>query len=99
MSQIRAILRSRRVTTDAAALVLLGVVSAATWIPRLRGPIDLRWDGAAYYILGTSLARGSGYRLLNEPGEIESVLHPPLLPGLVAIHQLVLGTEDWTVVG
>jgi hypothetical protein len=99
MPQIRAILRSSRVRIDVAVLVLLGVASAATWIPRLRGPIDLRWDGAAYYILGTSLARGSGYRLLSEPGEIESIQYPPLLPGLVAIYQLVLGTEDWTVIG
>ena len=37
--------------------------------------------------------------MLNEPGEIQSVLHPPLLPGLVAVHQLLLGTDDWTVVG
>ena len=42
----------------------------AVWIPRLEGPIDLRWDASAYYVLGTSVAEGKGYRLINEPGEI-----------------------------
>jgi hypothetical protein len=59
----------------------------------------LRWDGGAYYILGTSIAEGKGYRLLNEPGEINSTIHPPLLPAFVAIHQLLLGTNDPVVVG
>src|SRR6476619_3532729 len=26
------------------------------WVPRLTGPIDLRWDAAVYYVLGTSIA-------------------------------------------
>ena len=69
------------------------------WLPRQAGPIDLRWDGGVYYSLGTSLAQGRGYRLLNEPGEIESVQYPPLLPAVVAIHQVVLGTSDPTIVG
>ena len=58
-------------------------------------------DGTApcYYILGTSLAEGKGYRLLNEPGEIDEVQYPPLLPAIVAVHQLVLGTSDPTTVG
>ena len=43
--------------------------------------------------------RGRGYRLLNEPGEIEAVQYPPLLPAIVAVHQLVLGTSDPTTVG
>jgi hypothetical protein len=68
-------------------------------VPRLNGPIDLRWDGAAYYILGTSIAEGKGYRLLNEPGEINSTLHQPLLPAIVAAHQLLLGTSDPVIVG
>ncbi len=71
----------------------------AVWIPRLEGPIDLRWDASAYYVLGTSVAEGKGYRLLNEPGEIEAVQYPPLLPLLVAAHQRVLGTSDYLVVG
>ena len=52
-----------------AALLLIWV---AVWIPRLNGPIDLRWDAGTYYVLGTALAEGKGYRLLNEPGEIKS---------------------------
>ena len=52
-----------------------------------------------YYLLGTSLAEGRGYRLLNEPGEIEGVQYPPLLPAVVAAHQLALGTSDPTIVG
>ena len=80
------------------ALVVL-VLSMALWIPRLRGPIDLRWDAGVYYILGTSLYEGKGYRLLNEPGEIRAVQYPPLLPAVVAAHQAVLGTSDFLVVG
>jgi hypothetical protein len=68
-------------------------------MPRLRGPIDLRWDGGAYYVLGTALAQGQGYRLLNEPGEIEAIQYPPLLPAIVALHEWTLGTSDPLVVG
>ncbi|MDO9117010.1 MAG: hypothetical protein Q7U39_03570 [Nitrospira sp.] len=52
-----------------------------------------------YYVLGTSLAEGKGYRLLNEPGEIQANQYPPLLPLIIAAHQLVLGTSDPLVVG
>jgi hypothetical protein len=80
------------------ALVLLLLV-LALWIPRLHGPIDLRWDGSVYYILGTSLAEGKGYRLLNEPGEIQVVQYPPLLPLIVAACQKILGTNDPFIIG
>jgi len=75
------------------------VLIVGIWLPRFRGPIDLRWDGAVYYILGTSLAEGKGYRLLNEPGEIEEVQYPPLLPLIIAAHERVLGTTDPIIVG
>ena len=52
-----------------------------------------------YYILGTSLAHGQGYRLLNEPGEIEATIYPPLLPATIAGLQLALGTADPVIVG
>src|SRR6266446_356836 len=71
----------------------------AVWAARLDGPIDLRWDASTYFVLGTSLAQGKGYRLLNEPGEIEAVQYPPLLPVLVAAHQRALGTSDYVIVG
>jgi len=80
-------------------LALLVCIVLLVWVPRLSGPIDLRYDGGVYYILGTSLAEGKGYRLLNEPGEIEAVQYPPLLPVFVAAHQRVLGTSDTIVVG
>lgn len=70
----------------------------AVWAARIEGPIDLRWDASTYYVLGTALAGGKGYRLLNEPGEIEAVQYPPLLPALVAAHQWALGTNDYLVV-
>ena len=79
-----------------AALLILAVV---LWIPVMRGPIDLRWDAGVYYILGTSIAQGQGYRLLSEPGDPQAVQYPPLLPLLVAGHQRVLGTSDPVVVG
>src|SRR5882724_13506846 len=84
---------------DLAAVAVLLLLWAALWAPRLRGPIDLRWDASAYYILGTSLAEGRGYRLLNEPGAIEAIQYPPLLPAVAAVHQRLLGTGDPVVVG
>jgi hypothetical protein len=80
-------------------VALLVLVTCAHWAPRLRGPIDLRYDAGVYYALGTSLAEGRGYRILSEPGEIEGVQYPPALPALVALHQLALGTADPLVVG
>ena len=91
--------RARVLSPDTMALLVVIAVAALTWLPRLTGPIDLRWDGSVHYILGTSLAQGKGYRLLNEPGEIAAVQYPPLLPAIVAAHQLVLGTSDPWVVG
>lgn len=85
-------------TDSVITLILLAFVSGI-WLPRLSGPIDLRWDAGVYYILGTSLAEGKGYRLLNEPGEIEAVQYPPLLPLIVAVHQWVAGTSDPFIVG
>ncbi len=84
---------------DILALVLLAGLVVACWLPRLRGPIDLRWDGGTYYNLGTSLAQGHGYRLLNEPGEILETQYPPMLAVIVAAHQFVLGTSDFVTVG
>lgn len=81
-------------------LVRLGLLAllALLILPKIRGPIDLRFDAGVYYLLGTSLAQGRGYRLANEPGEIEAVQYPPVLPALVAVHQLVLGSADPFVV-
>jgi hypothetical protein len=69
------------------------------WVPRLSGPIDLRWDAGVYYVLGTSLATGHGYRILSEPGAPEALQYPPLLPAIVALHQRALGSTDAAVVG
>ena len=84
---------------DVIAALVLATLAMLCWVPRLKGPIDLRWDGAAYYVLGTALAEGKGYRLLNEPGEIQSTLHPPMLPVLIALHQWILRTDDLVVLG
>ncbi len=78
---------------------MIVLVSAALWAPRLQGPLDLRYDAGAYYTLGTSLADSRGYRLLNEPGAIEAVQYPPLLPMIVAAHQWALGSRDPARVG
>src|SRR4051795_7653121 len=71
----------------------------AVCLPRSEGPIDLRWDASTYYVLGTALAEGKGYRLLNEPGEIHAVQYPPLLPLIIAAHEHVLGTTNYFEVG
>ena len=80
-------------------LIILVGLSLALCSPRLSGPIDLRYDAGVYYILGTSLAEGKGYRLLSEPGQIEAIQYPPLLPALVTLHQWGLRTSDPVVVG
>lgn len=79
--------------------VLLLLIWLAVSLPRLHGPIDLRWDASTYYILGTSLAQGKGYRLLNEPGDVRAVQYPPLLPSIIALHQRLIGTSDYFKVG
>ena len=80
-------------------LTALLAVAVGLWLPRLRGPLDLRYDAGVYYILATSLAEGRGYRLLNEPGAIDAIQYPPLLPAVGAVAERVLGTDDPAVVG
>ena len=80
-------------------LAALLTVAVGLWLPRLHGPLDLRYDAGVYYILGTSLAEGRGYRLLNEPGAIEAIQYPPLVPAFGAAAERVLGTDDPAVVG
>jgi len=89
---------NRRGYYESVILFVLFAVAVISWIPRLTGPIDLRYDASTYYILGTSLAGGRGYRLLNEPGDIKATQYPPLLPLIVAAHQWVLGTHDTIIV-
>ncbi|MCC6765102.1 MAG: hypothetical protein IT293_10605 [Deltaproteobacteria bacterium] len=75
------------------------IATVVLWVPRLRGPLDLRYDAGAYYVLGTSLGEGNGYRLLNEPGRIEAIQYPPLLPMIVAAHQRLVGSRAPAVTG
>jgi hypothetical protein len=84
---------------DAWAIVLLVVMVVLVWLPRLRGPIDLRWDAAVYYTTGTALGEGKGYRLPSEPGEVRAVQYPPVLPAVVAAVQWAVGSTDYHVVG
>jgi hypothetical protein len=49
------------------ALVL--ALAVVLWLPRLSGPIDLRY----------------GYRIPSEPGSPQALQYPPLLPAAVAI--------------
>lgn len=74
------------------------VLAMLLWAPRLSGPIDLRWDGSVYYLLGTSLATGHGYRIPSEPGSPEALQYPPLLPAIVALHEWTLNSTDPRVV-
>ena len=91
--------RAKTFTIDQLLILALSIVIVGLWIPRWAGPLDLRWDGAVYYVLGTSIAEGKGYRLLHEPGEIEAIQYPPLLPLLAAAPQMALGTSDPMIVG
>jgi hypothetical protein len=88
-----------QITAEWLCLAVVVALTVLWWVPQRHGPIDARSDGAICYILGTSLAEGRGYRLLNEPGDIQAVQYPPLLPLLVAVHQKALGTGDFAVVG
>jgi hypothetical protein len=84
---------------NAVYLSVVIVLSVGLWLPRLRGPLDLRYDAGVYYILGTSLAEGKGYRLLNEPGQIQAIQYPPLLPLLAAAYQRLSDSDDVATVG
>jgi hypothetical protein len=77
---------------------LFGVLAVVLWLPRLGGPIDLRWDAGVYYVLGTSLATGQGYRILSEPGSPKALQYPPLLPRAVALVERALGSTNPEVV-
>ena len=85
--------------TDWRFLAAVVTLATALWMPRLRGPLDLRYDAGVYYILGSSLAQGHGYRLLNEPGAIQAVQYPPLLPAVGAVAERLAGTDDPAAVG
>lgn len=91
--------KTSRPNRDALCIVVLSILVTISWIPRFRGPTDLRWDAGVYYVLGTSLAEGKGYRLLNEPGEIRAIQYPPGLPALIATEELVLRSNYPAVVG
>src|ERR1700720_1653002 len=91
--------RRRPSWTDLVAVAVLFSVIFATWVPRLRGPIDLRNDAGHYFMLGTALAKNKGYRLLSEPGEVLADQYPPGLPAIVALYQRLLRTSDPWVVG
>src|SRR5262249_28853562 len=84
---------------DLAAVAVLFSVLITTWVPRLRGPIDMRADAGHYFMLGTALAKNKGYRLLSEPGEVLANQYPPGLPAIVALFQRLLRTSDPWVVG
>ena len=90
---------SRWIRSDWYCLAAVVALAVALWLPRLRGPLDLRFDAGVYYILGSSLAQGHGYRLLNEPGAIQAVQYPPLLPVIGAATERLAGTDDPAVVG
>ena len=85
--------------TRAVPVPILVLLAVLLWLPRLRGPIDLRYDAGVYYVLGTSLATGSGYRLLSEPGAIQAIQYPPLLPLFAAAHQWLAGSADVATAG
>jgi len=89
----------RALTADSFIICIIIMLVVVSWLPRMHGPLDLRWDGGVYYVLGTALAEGKGYRLLNEPGEIEAVQYPPLFAAIIAAHQIMLGTSDPFIVG
>jgi len=49
---------AHRRKTDLVAAVILAAMIIAIWAPRAVGPLDVRWDGGVYYVLGTAIAEG-----------------------------------------
>ena len=94
----RSELQGRKFITRYWGEVVVVTIALLLWLPRLSGPIDLRWDGAIYYLLGTSLAQGHGYRIPSEPGSPQALQYPPLLPAMVALHEWTLNSTDPGVV-
>lgn len=86
--------RIRRVIVRFWGEAMVIAVALILWAPRLSGPLDLRWDASVYYMLGTSLVKGEGYRIPSEPGSPEVLQYPPLLPIIAGLHQLASGTSD-----
>jgi hypothetical protein len=84
---------------DVIIVILLLLVAVVTWLPRGQGEIDLRVDAGVYYVLGMSLADGHGYRLSNEPGNIQATQYPPLVPGIIAVLQKLGRTTDPFLIG
>lgn len=92
-------LATNRPHADRLRLGLVLGIALLLWLPRLNGPIDFRWDGGVYYLLGTSLATGNGYTLPSEPGRMLETQYPPLLPAVIALHERILGSSDPVTVG
>lgn len=86
--------RARSRLTALWPAAVIGLLALALWFPRLRGPIDLRYDSGVYFLLGVSLAEGHGYRIASEPGNPAAVQYPPLLPVIVAAHAKIFGATD-----
>ena len=84
---------------DIISVFLLLLFALAIFLPRRAAPIDLRMDAAVYYVLGTSLAHGTGYSLLNEPGNISAVQYPPFVPDIIAADQVLIATSDSLAIG
>ena len=88
----------RRSASKFRSEALIIIIAVSLWLPRLSGPIDLRYDASVYYLLGTSLAAGKGYRIESEPGSPQALQYPPLLPAIIAAYQKALGTSDPAIV-
>jgi hypothetical protein len=88
----------RRSASNFWSEALIIIIAVSLWLPRFSGPIDLRYDASVYYLLGTSLAAGHGYRIESEPGSPQALQYPPLLPAIIAAYQKVLGTSDPAIV-
>jgi hypothetical protein len=84
---------------DGVFIAVLVAITILSWLPLRHGPIDLRWDAGVYYTLGTSLAQGHGYRLLNEPGDAWAVQYPPLVPAIISAVEVLARTDDPSVIG
>jgi len=83
---IRSVRKAGKTTISwprAISVAVVTVMVFGLWALRWNGPIDLRYDAAVYYVLGTSLASGEGYRIISEPGAPEDIQYPPLLPAIV----------------
>jgi len=75
------------VRSDAAAILLLAIISMASTVAAMARPDPVGWweDDGIYIVTAKSMAEDHGYRLSHLPGEPWQTKYPPLYSGILAL--------------